>query len=136
MDPAELKIVWDVTVGDEAVFEDKMGLVRHTAEVTRKRGMIPKFVVVVHGPATRFTVGSLIGTSFERDKLQRLPDIHRLLSEMHGEGTAFVQCSVPMQRNDVALDNIMPFIEVSENAFFDLAVLQSENYAYIPLLAT
>jgi intracellular sulfur oxidation DsrE/DsrF family protein len=130
----EVKIVWDVTIGDEALFEDRMGLIQQTADVIRRKGMTPKFVLVVHGPATKFITRSLNGTKFENEKIVRLPDIQRVITEMSkADKMRFVQCQVPMIRNNVAEDNVLSFVDVSETVFFDLAILQMEGYAYIPI---
>lgn len=130
----EVKIVWDVTIGNEALFEDRMGLIQQTADVIRRKGMTPKFVLVVHGPATKFITRSLNGTKFENEKIVRLPDIQRVITEMSkADKMRFVQCQVPMIRNNVAEDNVLPFVDVSETVFFDLAILQMEGYAYIPI---
>jgi len=130
----EVKIVWDVTIGNESLFEDRMGLIQQTADVIRKKGMTPKFVLVVHGPATKFITRSLNGTKFENEKIVRLPDIQRVITEMSkADKMRFVQCQVPMIRNNVAEDNVLPFVDVSETVFFDLAILQMEGYAYIPI---
>jgi intracellular sulfur oxidation DsrE/DsrF family protein len=130
----EVKIVWDVTIGDEALFEDRMCLIQHTADVIRRKGMTPKFVLVVHGPATKFMTRSLNGTKFENEKIRRLPDIQRVIAEMNEKDQIrFVQCQVPMIRNNVADNNVLSFVDVSETVFFDLAVLQMEGYAYIPI---
>jgi len=129
-----VKIVWDVTIGNEALFEDRMGLIQHTADVIRKKGMTPKFVLVVHGPATKFMTRSLNGTKFENEKIQRLPCIQRIIAEMSDkEQMRFVQCQVPMIRNDIADGNVLTCVEVSETVFFDLAILQMEGYAYVPI---
>lgn len=129
-----VKIVWDVTIGNASLFEDRMGLIRHAAEVIRKKGMTPDFVLVVHGPATKFMARSLNGTKFVNEKIERMSDIQRVIAEMsEKEQMRFVLCQVPMIRNNVAINNVLAFVEVSETVFFDLAVLQMEGYAYIPI---
>lgn len=129
----EVKIVWDVTIGNEALFEDRLGLIQQTAEVIRKNGMTPDFVIVIHGPATKFVTHSLSKTRFSNEKVERLPSIQKIIVEMNRDGMRFVQCQVPMVRKNVSKDNILPFISVSETVFFDLAILQMEGYAYIPI---
>ncbi|MEM4313060.1 MAG: DsrE family protein [Thermoplasmata archaeon] len=129
-----IKIVWDVTIGDEALFEDRLGLIQHAAEVIRKKGMTPKFTLVIHGPATKFMTTSLEGTKFENEKISRLPEIHRIMAEMSKKSKMrFIQCKVPMERNNISQDKILSLADISENVFFDLAVLQMKGYAYIPI---
>jgi intracellular sulfur oxidation DsrE/DsrF family protein len=131
--PKEVKIVWDVTIGNEALFEDRLGLIQQTADVIRKNGMTPEFVIVIHGPATKFVTHSLSKTRFSDERVERMPSIQKIIVEMNRDGMRFVQCQVPMVRKNVSKDNILPFISVSETVFFDLAILQMEGYAYIPI---
>jgi hypothetical protein len=35
----QVKVVWDITVGDEKVFTDRIGLIRETAENLKDRGL-------------------------------------------------------------------------------------------------
>ena len=129
----EVKIVWDVTIGNEALFEDRLGLIQQTADVVRKNGMTPNFVIVIHGPATKFIAHSLSKTHFSNERVEKLPDIQKVIVEMNRDGMRFVQCQVPMLRKNVSKDNILPFISVSETVFYDLAILQMDGYAYIPI---
>jgi intracellular sulfur oxidation DsrE/DsrF family protein len=131
--PKEVKVVWDVTIGNDALFEDRMGLIQQAADVIRKNGMSPRFVIVIHGPATKFATRSLHGTKFESEKIERLPDIRKIISKMNKDNMTFIQCQVPMTRNNVSEDNLLPFISVSETVFYDLAILQMKGYAYIPI---
>lgn len=129
----EVRVVWDVTIGNEAMFEDRLGLIRQTADVIRKNKMNPVFVIVIHGPATKFAARSLTGTKFENENLKRLSDIQGIILEMNKDSMSFIQCQVPMTRNYVSEDNLLPFISVSETVFYDLAILQMKGYAYIPI---
>lgn len=127
----EVKIVWDITIGDEKVFEDRIGLIQQTADIIRKRGMTPKFVILIHGPATAFTTKTITGTKFEGKKYERLANIQKAMEEIAKKGMRITQCRIPMQRNNVSEDNILSFVNTSENVFVDLALLQMDGYAYI-----
>ena len=129
----EVRIVWDMTIGNEGLFEDRLGLIRQTADVVRKKGMTPRFVIVMHGPATKFAASSLKGTKFDNEKIARMTVIQEIMFQMNRDEIRFIQCQVPMNRNNVSEDRVLPFIHVSETIFFDLAVLQKEGYAYIPI---
>jgi intracellular sulfur oxidation DsrE/DsrF family protein len=130
----EVKIVWDVTLGNEALYEDRLGLIQQTADVIRRKGMTPNFAIVMHGPATKFAARSLKGTKFENEEIERLSIIQSIMSRMSEENVRFIQCQVPMCRNGISEDNVLPFIDISETIFFDLAMLQKEGYAYIPIM--
>ncbi len=129
----EVKIVWDMTIGNEVLFEDRLGLIQQTADVIRRNGMAPRFAIVMHGPATKFAARSLKGTKFRNEKIERLSIIQSIMSQMNEDNVRFIQCQVPMCRNSVSEENILPFVDVSETIFFDLAMLQREGYSYIPI---
>lgn len=127
----EVKVVWDVHSGDEKVFTDRMKLIQETADSLSKKGLTPMFVIGIRGPATKFVTKSTEGTKFEKDKIEKKEDIQSMLHKMTEGGIKIKQCSIPMKRFDVAKDNIAGFVEVVDNIWENMAVLQNKGYAYI-----
>ena len=56
-----VKAVWDITTGNEARFNDRIGLIKQTAEGFRKKGIKPDFVVLIHAGATKFITKTVKG---------------------------------------------------------------------------
>lgn len=127
----EAKVVWDVTSGDEKVFTDRINLIQQTAESLKKKGITPVFVIGVRGPATKFLTKSLEGTKFEKDKIEKKDEIQQKLLKVTEGGIKIKQCSIPMQRFNVAKNNVVEFIEVVDNVWESMIALQNKGYAYI-----
>lgn len=129
----EAKVVWDVTTGDEKVFQDRMDLIKQTAESLRQRGIKPEFVIAIRGHATKFVTKTLTGTKFEKDKLEKLPSIQSQLGELQQAGTKIEVCNIAAGRTGVAQDNMMSFAVIEKNVFENLIMLQNKGYAYMPV---
>lgn len=124
--------VYDFTTGDETMFCDRIGLIKLTAENFRKRGIETDFVILIHGPSTKFVTKSRSGTKFDGEKLERLPDIHALMTDLSDSGNArIVTCGIAMGRHLVGKDNLMPFTVVEENVAEISIALQNKGYAYM-----
>ena len=55
------------------MFSDRISLIRVTADNFRKRNIEPRFVVIIHGPSTKFVTKSFNGDEIRR----RFPGAHR-----------------------------------------------------------
>lgn len=124
--------VYDFTTGDENMFCDRIGLIKLTAENFHKRGIETDFVILIHGPSTKFVTKSQNGTKFDGEKVARLPDIHALMKDLSDSGNArIVTCGIAMGRHLVGKDNLMPFTAVEENVAEISIALQNRGYAYM-----
>ncbi|MFO0754374.1 MAG: DsrE family protein [Thermodesulfovibrionales bacterium] len=128
----EVKVVWDITIGDAQMFADRINLILQTAESFRKRGITPCFVIAIHGPATKFATRSLAGTVFEKENAENMPDIRKILEELTQSGARIQQCEITLLRGNISGDSILPFISTEENVLVNIAALQNKGYAYMP----
>ncbi len=129
------KVVWDVTVGDEKKFNDRIDLIGKTAESLKKRGIKPDFVLTIRGPATKFVTKTLDKTNFEKekDKIKNMPGAQATLKKLQDSGVQVEVCSVAMGVQKVEKDNVQPFIPIVDNVWETLIVLQNKGYAYMPI---
>lgn len=127
------KAVWDFTTGDARRFQDRASLMLHAARSFHKQGIAPDFVMLLHGPATKFAARDFHGTKFAGDDASNLAEIHATLRELTTVGGRIEVCEIAMQRSDVARDKLMPFMQIEENVFVNSIALQNRGYAYIPI---
>ena len=127
------KSTWDVTVGDEKKFNDRMDLIRQTAESLKKRGITPDFHVFVRGGATKFVTKTLDQTNFEKekDKIKNMAGTQATLKKLKDTGVPVEVCSVAMDVQKVKKDNVQPFVAVADNVWENLIILQNKGYAYM-----
>ena len=123
------RAVWDFTTGDERRFLDRMDLLKQTAAGFRARGIPADFVVLIHGPATRFVARSHAQTKFGKDPCPRLADAHALLAELAELGVRIEVCLIAMDRAHVARDNLIAGVAVEDNVFLNSIALQNKGYA-------
>ena len=132
---ATAKTAWDVTVGDEKKFNDRMDLIRKTAESLKRRGIQPDFVVLIRGPATKFVTKTLDATNFEKekDKIKNMTGAQATLKKLKDSGVPVEVCAVAMGVQKVAKDNVQPFVTIADNVWENLIVLQNKGFAYMPV---
>ena len=126
------KAVWDITVGDQKVFTDRIGLIKQTADSLRKRGIEPDFVLVIHGKAAQFVTRTLKGTKFKK-KVPGMAKAQAALESLQKRGTPVEVCAIAMKRAKIGHDNVQPFATIQDNVFENLIVLQNKGYAYMPI---
>ena len=125
----QARAVWDFTTGDERRFLDRVGLMKQTAESFLARKVAVDFVMLIHGPATRFVARTHAGTKFEKDACPLLGDIHALLAALAALGVRIEVCLIAMERCLVTRENLLPCTVVEENVFLNSIALQNKGYA-------
>ncbi len=128
------KAVWDFTTGDARRFHDRASLMLHAARSFRQQGIAPDFVVLLHGPATKFAARDFHGSRFAADDAGNLAEIHATLKALTETGGRIEVCEIAMQRSEVAREQIVPFVQIEENVFVNSIALQNRGYAYIPVV--
>ncbi len=123
--------VWDFTTGDERRFLDRICLMQQTLHGFRDRGIPTNFVMLIHGPATKFVTRSYEGTKFSSDVTSSLADIQLVLKQLNDAGTCIEVCLIAMERCLVKIDNVLPFVVVEENVLLNSIALQGKGYAYM-----
>jgi intracellular sulfur oxidation DsrE/DsrF family protein len=127
------RAVWDFTTGDARRFQDRVGMMLHALRSFRTQGIATEFVVLLHGPATKFGAREFAGTKFATEEASRLPDIHALLRQFTEEGGRVEICKIAMDRCLVAEANVLPGLQIEENVFVNGIALQNRGFAYVPV---
>ncbi|MCB1550042.1 MAG: DsrE family protein [Hyphomicrobiaceae bacterium] len=129
------KAVWDITTGDEKTLARGIGLIGRTAEMLRKRGIEPEFILLIRGPATKIVAKSRAGTAFASDKTAEkdLERIREQLRALQKSGTKVEVCAIATKGRKISPGNIHEMFVVEDNVFENLIVLQNKGYAYMPL---
>ncbi|NQV84211.1 MAG: DsrE family protein [Rhodospirillales bacterium] len=126
-----VKTVWDITTGDEARFNDRIDLIKQTAEGFRSKGITPEFVVLIHGGATRFVTKTVAGTVFAKKPLGDLNATQAALESLTEGGIPVRACGIAMKRTKVNSDNVVKYVTQVDNVFENLIALQVKGYAYM-----
>ena len=127
----QARAVWDFTTDNERRFLDRVSMMLQTLESFRSHGIATDFVMLIHGPATKFVARSHAGTKFAQDAPQKLTEIQSVLRQLSDAGTRIEVCLIAMERSLVANDNLLPFTVVEGNVFLNSIALQNKGYAYM-----
>ncbi|NQV57922.1 MAG: DsrE family protein [Rhodospirillales bacterium] len=129
----EAKTVWDVSTGDEKNFNLRMGLIRQTAEGFRKKGITPKFIVLIRGGASKFITKTLIGTKFEKSKkpVKDMGQAQANLKALVDAGIPVRSCGIARKGTKISSANVIEYIDQVDNSFENLIALQIKGYAYM-----
>jgi len=130
---AHARAVWDFTTGDARRFRDRLELVIDALEQFRMQAIPADFVVLLHGPATRFAARTLAGTKFAPDESQDLAPAHAVLRRFVELGGRAVVCGIAMDRSAIAPENVLDGVTVERNVFVNAIALQNRGYAYLPI---
>lgn len=122
-DVTNAKAVWDVTVGDKNKFVFYVDMISKTAQMLKKRGIEPEFVIAIHGPATELVRKSKRGMTVP----------HKSLMALTEKGVKVEVCSVAMGIRKVDSKDVVSFVMISDNVWEDIIVLQNKGYAYMPV---
>ena len=125
------RAVWDFMTGDGRRFLDRVHLMLLAMQRFREQKIVPEFVVLLHGGATKFAARDFSGTKFAGDDAKELPQIHAALAEFTAQGGRIEVCEIAMQRSEVGRDCLLPCVEVEENVFLNSIALQNRGYAYV-----
>ena len=124
--------VYDFTTGDENMFFDRINLIKLTANNFHRRGIETDFVILIHGPSTKFVTRTQSGTKFDGEAIAKLSEIHTLMKDLADSSDArIVTCGIAMGRHLIGKDNLMPFTIVEENVAEISIALQNKGYAYM-----
>jgi intracellular sulfur oxidation DsrE/DsrF family protein len=130
---ARARAVWDFTTGDPRRFQDRLSLLLHALKQFRHEGIEPDFVLLLHGPATKFAARTLVGTKFDPMEEPALAEGRALIGDALRAGVRIVVCRIAMERCGIGEDNLWPGVEVQQNVFANAIALQNRGYAYLPI---
>ena len=125
------RAVWDFTTGDSRRFLDRVNLMLLAMRRFREQAVVPEFVVLLHGGATKFAARDFAGTKFAGEETSDLPQIHAALSEFVAQGGRVEVCEIAMQRSQVGRSQLVAWVEVEENVFLNSIALQNRGFAYV-----
>jgi intracellular sulfur oxidation DsrE/DsrF family protein len=90
-------------------------------------------VLAIHGPATKYVAKSLVGTKYEKDKIEKLDAIQTSMDSLKKDGMKIEVCAVAMKRSKIEDKNVQPFAVIESNVLENIVVLQNRGYAYMPV---
>ena len=133
----ERKLVYDLKLGnaDRVVgylFDD----IKYNAAYYKEHGIEFRAAVVISGQAYKFFVEDIESSPYKNDpELAAIQARFRPILEelVEDYGVEFRMCVVGMERQNLTVDLLYPFVEAEKSQPIYLTDYQTEGYAYLPL---
>ena len=127
----EVKMVFDISVGDPKKLLDRLELIELTRLGLLKENVTPRFVLAFRGPASRLTQKdpNLVKTS----DLITATKIRDLLVAMSKEKNVELdQCSLANTLQRVKNEDTYPELKLVSNSLLTIMAYQNKGYGYLP----
>jgi len=125
----EYKAIFDCSSSNSAFIASRMMLIERTMNMIKQRGDTVDFALTIHGGCTRMTSDSLneILAEDEINNIQRAKESITRLSKI--KGVKIIVCAMSLNAATIDQEDVLPFIEISENSFIDTIGYQNRGYA-------
>ncbi len=127
----EVKMVFDISVGDPKKFLDRLELIEQTRLGLLKQGVTPRFVLAFRGPASRLT---------QKDpglvKASDLPIVAKIHEQLIGmskdKNVELDQCAMANTLQRVKNEDTYSELKLVSNSLVTIAAYQNKGYGYLP----
>lgn len=125
----EYKAVFDCSSGNAHYIKTRMWLIGETMNMIEKRGDKVSFAITLHGSCV-----PMVSKTFE-DVVDdnAMPDIQKaqdyLTHLVTKRGVKVVACAMSLKSNAIEKEDVLDFVEISQNSFIDTIKYQNDGYA-------
>ena len=125
----EYKAVFDCSSGDSAYIKSRMWLVGKTMDMIEAGGDTTSIVLTLHGKCVPMTTTEYADVVDDKDVANTKEAQKWLIALSKRKNVKVIACSMSLQANDIDQDELLPFIEVSDNSFVETIKYQNEGFA-------
>jgi len=125
----EYKAIFDCSSKNSAFIASRMSLIERTMDMIERRGDEVNFALTIHGGCTRMTSDTIneILDDEEMKNIQRARESITRLSKING--VKIIVCAMSLNAAAIEQEDVLPFIQISENSFIDTIGYQNRGYA-------
>jgi intracellular sulfur oxidation DsrE/DsrF family protein len=127
----EVKMVFDISVGDPKKFLDCLELIEQTRVGLLKQGVTPRFVLAFRGPASRLTQKDP-GLVKASDQVIVAKIHEKLLAMSKDKNVELDQCAMGNTLQRVKNEDTYPELKLVSNSLITIAAYQNKGYGYLP----
>ena len=125
------KAVYDLSTSEMRYLHNRVQLIQKTAEMVRKNGDTPVFVITIHSGATPILAKMPDMYAKEQD-VPVIYGIHETLQKLHDDfDVRVLGCDLATAAYGMEPDELLPFVERTRNSIIDLIKLQNDGYAAV-----
>ena len=125
----EYKALFDCSSGNSAYIKSRMWLVGKTMDMIEAGGDTTSVVLTLHGKCVPMTTTEYEDVVDAKDVANTKEAQKWLVALSKRKNVKVVACSMALQANEIDQDELLPFVEVSDNSFVETIKYQNEGYA-------
>ena len=125
----EYKALFDCSSGNANYIKSRMWLVGKTMDMIEEKGDTTAVVLTIHGKCLPMTSTAYDEVVDEKDMAATKEAQKYLIALSKRKNVKVFACSMALQANDIDEDDLLPFVEVSDNSFVETIKYQNEGYA-------
>ena len=125
----EYKAVFDCSSSDSNFIKSRMWLVGKTMDMIEKRGDTATIALTLHGGCVQMVAQDYEMITADEDIKNIEKAQNYLISLSQRKNVKIIACAMSLNSNAIEKNDVLPFIEVSENSFIDTIDYQNSGYA-------
>jgi len=125
----EYKAVFDCSSGDAHYIKTRMWLINKTMNMIEEKGNKADFVITLHGSCVPM-VSELYDMVIDDDDIEDTKKAQQYLTHLAKDrGVKVVACAMSLVSNAIDQEDVLDFVQISENSFIDTIAYQNDGYA-------
>ncbi len=125
----EYKAVFDCSSSDSHYIKSRMWLVGKTIDMMKKKGNTADVVLTLHGGCVPM-ISELYDMVIDDADIANIKQAQKYLTALvKDKGVKVIACAMSLSANAIDQEDVLPFIEISENSFIDTIAYQNDGYA-------
>jgi len=127
----EYKALFDCSSGNFAYIKSRMWLVDKTMDMMEKNGDSTSVVLTLHGKCVPIVSEAYDEVVDDKDIADTKEAQKWLIALSKRNNVKIIACSMSLQSNDIDEDDVLPFVNISDNSFIETIIYQNEGYAFM-----
>lgn len=129
LEAKEYKAVFDCSSSNASFIKSRMWLIDKTMSMIEKNGDTANFVITLHGGCV-----AMVAEDYEMivpdEDVQNIKEAQKYLTHLIKEkGVKTTVCEMSLHANAMEKEDVLEFIDISENSFLDTISYQNDGYA-------
>ena len=125
----EYKSVFDCSSKDVSYITSRMFLIERTMDMIEAKGDSVKFALTIHGSCAAIVSKNFDEVVDEDDEELMQKAQTQLIKLANKKDVAVTVCAMSLNANTIPKEDVLSFVNISENSFIDTIAYQNDGYA-------
>ena len=123
------RAVFDCSIGDLNFIQNRLWLIKKTAQMLKSEKNEYEFVITMHGQCVKVLKEDYTGTEAEKQKIEQIQETLEILNKFYK--VDIKACNIALRRMNLNKNNILDFAQIVPNSWITLIRLQNNGFALV-----